>query len=194
MIAVGLLWSATLSGLYFVLVLAGAVFNVLIYTLWLKRRTAWSILFGGIAGSMPILAGRALAMGKIDLPGIVLGLIVLSWIPSHNLTLTSLYADDYKLAGVPTFPNIYGTSATGILISLSCLITAALVVLAFAWLKPLLLLMVLVAAAGVVLVGFAIYAWLHRKPGILMLQYKYSSIYMLVCMLFLALSFNVGVF
>ena len=45
--------------LYGVIVFAGLFFDVLIYTIWLKRRTAWSIVWGGLAGGMPVLAGRA---------------------------------------------------------------------------------------------------------------------------------------
>ncbi|MGE5124399.1 MAG: protoheme IX farnesyltransferase, partial [Acidobacteriaceae bacterium] len=87
LITLGFLWSAILSPLYFALILAGAGLNVLVYTLWLKRRSAWSILLGGIAGGMPILAGHTLAIGRLDTLGFLLALAVVMWIPSHNLTL-----------------------------------------------------------------------------------------------------------
>ena len=60
---------------------------MVIYTIWLKRRTAWSILWGGISGGMPVLAGRVLGTGEIDWIGIALALGVLFWIPTHILTI-----------------------------------------------------------------------------------------------------------
>src|SRR5690606_38276665 len=50
---------------YGVVVGAGLTFDVMVYTIWLKRRTPWSILWGGIAGGMPILAGRTLGAGPV---------------------------------------------------------------------------------------------------------------------------------
>jgi protoheme IX farnesyltransferase len=53
--------------LYGLVVFSGWFFDVIVYTVWLKRRTCWSILWGGISGAMPILSGRALAVGQIEL-------------------------------------------------------------------------------------------------------------------------------
>jgi protoheme IX farnesyltransferase len=89
-------------------VLSGVIFDLLVYTIWLKRRSPWSILFGGISGGMPILAGRSLGIGRVDELGLLLALAVLTWIPAHIMTLTMKYADDYRQAGVPTWPNVYG--------------------------------------------------------------------------------------
>ena len=94
--------------LYGLIIFAGLFFDVVIYTIWLKRRTGWSIVWGGIAGAMPILAGRALGVGSIDWIGIMLGLGILFWIPTHILTFSMRYATDYRNAGVPTFVSTYG--------------------------------------------------------------------------------------
>ena len=59
LIILGLLWALMLSELYFTLALAGVGLDVLVYTVWLKRRSAWSILWGGLSGGIPILASRA---------------------------------------------------------------------------------------------------------------------------------------
>lgn len=98
---------------YFGAVVAlGFVCDLLVYTAWLKRRTPLSILFGGVAGGMPVLAGRVLALGRVDLIGLLLGGSILLWIPAHILTLTIRYADDYQSAGVPTWPGAYGIRRT----------------------------------------------------------------------------------
>ena len=82
----GVAWAALIAPLYGLIVFAGWFFDVIVYTVWLKRRTCWSILWGGISGAMPILSGRALAVGEIELVGILLALAILFWIPTHTLT------------------------------------------------------------------------------------------------------------
>jgi protoheme IX farnesyltransferase len=188
LIAIGLLWAARLSAMYFALVLAGAVLNLVVYTVWLKRRSAWSILVGGIAGGMPIMAGRVLAIGQIDFLGLLLSLIIVCWIPSHNLTLANLYSSDYINAGIPTFINVYGTKITLFVIALSSLLTAFLMVAAYTWLDAGVLYLFLSIAGGVGLALFALSAWLKTLPSRISLLYKVSSIYMLVSMLLLVLN------
>jgi heme o synthase len=188
MIAVGLAWSASLSALYFTVVLAGAGLNVLVYTLWLKRRTAWSILLGGLAGAMPILAGRTLAVGRIDPLGLYLALIILSWIPSHNLTLVSMYSSDYENADIPTFLSAYGTAATHLTVTISSLLTASTMVYVTKLLSVPAAVFTLLTASSLVLVGMAVVVWLRRAPKIIQAMYKYSSAYMLVSMALLAIS------
>ena len=63
----GVGWAVPMDALYGLVVFAGWFFDVVIYTIWLKRRTCWSIVWGGISGAMPILAGRVLGLGQIDL-------------------------------------------------------------------------------------------------------------------------------
>ena len=82
----GIGWAFLIAPLYGLVVFAGWFFDVIVYTVWLKRRTCWSILWGGISGAMPILAGRVLAVGEIELVGVLLGLSILFWIPTHTLT------------------------------------------------------------------------------------------------------------
>jgi protoheme IX farnesyltransferase len=188
LIGLGLVWAIILSSAYFFVILAGVGFNVLVYTLWLKRRTAWSIVFGGVAGGMPILAGRTLAVGHLDLFGLMLALVVLFWIPSHNLTLGMLYSDDYINAAVPTFPTVYGSHATRLAITLSSLLAALTMI--FTW--------VVLGANTIQLtvmvlfsLGLLIMAILPgRNPGrsFITIQYKYSSIYMLLSMIWLILN------
>lgn len=122
--AIGILWSFSIDALYGSVMLAGLLINVVIYTIWLKRRSAWSIVWGGIAGGLPILAGRVLAIGSIDWVGITLSLAVLLWIPSHIMTFNIRYKEDYKKAGIPIFPNVYGDQFTNTLVVLSSVAAA----------------------------------------------------------------------
>jgi len=116
--------SVAMSPLYGLIVFAGLFFDGVVYTLWLKRRTCWSIVWGGIAGGMPILAGRVFGTGHIDGIGILLVLAVLFWIPTHILTFAMRYFDDYQAARIPTFPSVYGFHFTRLTIALSSMIAA----------------------------------------------------------------------
>jgi protoheme IX farnesyltransferase len=115
----GLVLSFALDLAFGLVVAAGFAIDLLIYTAWLKRRTPLSIVFGGISGGMPVLAGRVLGLGRVDGIGILLASSVLLWIPSHILTLATRYAADYERAGVPMWPNVYGPRATRLFIAMS---------------------------------------------------------------------------
>lgn len=115
----GLALSFYLSFLFGIVIFAGFFIDFIIYTIWLKRKTAWSIVWGGISGGMPILAGRVLGVGTIDTIGILLALAILLWIPTHIMTFNIRYFDDYTLAGIPTFAEKYGFHNTRIIVAVS---------------------------------------------------------------------------
>lgn len=129
----GLAWSFLLSPLYGLVVLAGVALDVFVYTFWLKRRSAFSILFGGVAGGMPLLAGRALATGTIDLVGGLLALGILLWIPLHILSFAIRNHEDYARAGIPTLSGVYGLKTARVLIALS-IISSSGAIIAACWL------------------------------------------------------------
>jgi protoheme IX farnesyltransferase len=120
----GVSWSIYLDPLYGAVVFAGLFFDVVIYTMWLKRKTAWSIVWGGISGGMPVLAGRVLGLGGVDWVGVTLALGVLFWIPTHILTFSIRYDADYRAAKVPTFPSAYGFQTTRLIIAISSVFAA----------------------------------------------------------------------
>lgn len=94
------------------LALAGGLFYVIVYTLWLKRSTPQNIVIGGAAGSFPALVGWAAATGEIAWPALILGFIVFLWTPPHFWSLAIVYKDDYARAGVPMMPNVHGIQNT----------------------------------------------------------------------------------
>jgi len=175
----GVGWALALSPLYGAVVFAGLFFDVVVYTIWLKRRTPWSIIWGGIAGGMPVLAGRVLGTGQIDLIGLSLSLAVLLWIPTHIVTFGLEYADDYGRAGVPILPNRYGERITRLIIGLST--CAAVVVMLLATWQIGLDWGPLRAAAGLgtILLVIAVASVLHRSPKLNFLLFKMASVYML---------------
>jgi heme o synthase len=93
--------------------LAGTiVFYVLVYTMWLKRRTPQNIVIGGAAGAFPPIIGWAAATGSISIESIVLFLIIFMWTPPHFWALALYRARDYERAGVPMLPVVAGADET----------------------------------------------------------------------------------
>jgi heme o synthase len=183
----GVAGAVTMAPLYGAVVFAGWFFDVVVYTLWLKRVTCWSILWGGISGAMPILAGRVLAVSQIDLIGILLALSILFWIPTHTLTFSLKFREDYSNAGVPTFPSTYGDSFTRAMIAVSSILAA----LAIGWASVLIglsagyLRLVAVLSAGLLLLAFATFRVQSDRVNFSL--FRYASVYMLSSMIILAL-------
>jgi protoheme IX farnesyltransferase len=94
------------------LALAGTVFYILVYTVWLKRTTAQNIVIGGAAGAIPPLVGWAAITGSLDLAAWLLFAIIFFWTPAHFWALALLIRDDYERAGVPMLPVVRGDQAT----------------------------------------------------------------------------------
>ena len=181
--SLGASWAFTLNPLYGLVLSAGVFFDVGVYTLWLKRRTPWSIVWGGVAGGMPILAGRVLGAGQMDPAGLLLALAVLLWIPTHMMTFGIKYAEDYVRARVPVFPNVYGERVTRLIIAVST-IGAVIVMLAAMRLTGLATQTLYVAGAlGAMLLAFAVASVAHRSPRLNFVLYKLASLYMLGSML-----------
>ncbi len=100
-------------------------FYVVIYTIWLKRRTPQNIVIGGLAGALPPLVGWSAATGNIDPLPLVLVAIIFFWTPAHFWAL-ALYCDrDYARAGIPMLPVTAGRRATLQQIALYAVLTAA---------------------------------------------------------------------
>jgi len=88
----------------------GALTYGVIYTLWLKRRTPWNIVVGGLAGSFAVLAGAAAAAPALGTLPLIFTLILFLWTPPHFWSLAIAYRDDYVAAGVPMLPVIVGNA------------------------------------------------------------------------------------
>lgn len=182
LVAGGLGWSAWIDLRYAAVVLAGVFFDVVIYTFLLKRRTPYSILIGGLAGSMPAMAGRVLATGQADAVGGLLALGVLLWIPTHIMTFSIKHREDYARAGVPTFPAAYGEVVTRRAIAGSTLLATGALITA-AWLIGLSnRLMALLVASGLLLCALVFTSMAYPSPRLNFALYKGASIYMLVAM------------
>jgi len=151
--AVGLLAAAFVA--------LGALTYALVYTVWLKRRTAWNIVIGGAAGSFAALAGSAASDPTLPPMAWALALVLLLWTPPHFWSLAIAGQADYAAAGVPMLPNVIGTPRAARVVYWSTLALVASTLLP--WL----------AGAGLVylagaLAGGGLFAWrawrLMRAP------------------------------
>jgi heme o synthase len=108
-LAVGTAW-LVLNGAVALYVFLGAFCYGVVYTLWMKRRTSWNIVVGGLAGSFAVLAGAAAADPVPGVHGWLLALVLFLWTPPHFWSLAIANSADYRQAGVPMLPVVLGES------------------------------------------------------------------------------------
>ncbi len=166
------------NGLAALLSLAGIIYYVILYSLWLKKATVQNIVIGGGAGAIPPLVGYAAATGHLDWTAWILFAIIFMWTPPHFWALAIVRMRDYERAGVPMMPVVRGEMETRRQI---LVYTVELVIVT-------LLLPILDLAGNIYLVsslilgGALIYAaWAVWKKGgnkVAWRMYKWSSTYL----------------
>jgi protoheme IX farnesyltransferase len=162
--AFGLL-SVAVNLLAAALALGGLLGYVLVYTLWLKRRTPQNIVIGGAAGAVPPLVAWAAVTGSLDGTAIFLFALVFFWTPPHFWALSLLMKDEYARAGVPMLPVVRGEAETRWQIALYAVLLVAWSALPLA-VAALPFGGVYLTAAGLLGLGFLAHVvWLARRPG-----------------------------
>ncbi len=145
-----------------IVLLASILFYVVIYTMWLKRRTPQNIVIGGAAGAFPPVIGWVAVTGSIDPLAVLMFAIIFLWTPPHFWSLSLYAATDYARAGIPMLPVVAGEETTRRQIWAYTLLMAA------ASLAPVALgLLGVLYAATAVLLGsvFIAGAWTLRRTG-----------------------------
>lgn len=168
---------------------AGMVYYVLIYSIWLKNLTVQNIVIGGGAGAIPPLVGWAAATGSLNIPSLFLFALVFMWTPPHFWALALVRAKDYARAGVPMLPVVRGEKETRTQIFIYTLELVALTLL-----MPVFKVGGSVFLISAVVLGLWLIhaAWnVLRKPGnkVAWRMYRYSSMYL--AFIFLALVVDV---
>ena len=95
-----------------ILALFAFLHYVLVYTLWLKRRSPQNVIIGGLAGAVPPLVGWAAATGTLSPAAWVLAAIVYCWTPAHFWALALMRRKEYGRVGVPMLPVVRGVEVT----------------------------------------------------------------------------------
>jgi protoheme IX farnesyltransferase len=104
--------SLTVNVLAASLSFAGFLGYVLVYTVWLKRRTPQNIVIGGAAGAVPPLVGWAAVRGSVGGTAVLLFFVVFFWTPPHFWALSLLMQGEYEKVGVPMLPVVRGAAET----------------------------------------------------------------------------------
>lgn len=158
--------------------LAGIIYYVILYSVWLKKATVQNIVIGGGAGAIPPMVGYAAATGTLDWTALILFLIIFMWTPPHFWALAIVRMKDYERAGVPMMPVVRGEKETRRQI---LIYTVELVLITL--LLPLLNLAgTIYLVASLLLGGALLYAaWAVWKQGgnkVAWRMYKWSSSYL----------------
>lgn len=105
--------------------LGGYLFYVLVYTMWLKRRSAQNIVVGGAAGAFPPIVGWAGATGHLGVAPGLMFLLIFMWTPPHFWALALYKQEDYRNARIPMMPIVKGPRATKVQSLVYALLTLA---------------------------------------------------------------------
>ena len=132
-IASFVLLALTVNPLAATLSLSGLLGYVLVYTMWLKRRTPQNIVIGGAAGAVPPLVAWAATTGSLSGSALYLFAIVFYWTPPHFWALSLLMREEYASAGVPMLPVVRGEAETRWQILLYTILLVAVTLLPFAF-------------------------------------------------------------
>jgi protoheme IX farnesyltransferase len=114
-------------------VFLGAFVYGIVYTLWLKQRSVWNIVVGGLAGSFAVLAGAAAVTPDLAPVSIILAVVLFLWTPPHFWSLATAFHKDYSAAGVPMLPVVVGdaNAARIILVHTITLVLVSLLPMAY---------------------------------------------------------------
>lgn len=169
--------------------LAGMIYYVLIYSVWLKYTTTQNIVIGGGAGAIPPLVGWAAATGGLNIPSLFLFAIIFLWTPPHFWALALVRRNDYARGGVPMLPVVRGEGATRRQVFLYTLelVTLTLLIPLFKLAGSVYLISALLLGAWLVLSAWRVLRQGGNKNAWMM--YRVSSMYL--AFLFLAMVIDV---
>ncbi len=161
--------------------LAGNVYYVVIYTMWLKRTTPLNIVIGGAAGAVPPLVGWAAVTHTVGGPALGLFALIFLWTPPHFWSLALMTETDYAKAKIPMLPNVSGVERT----KREIIYYALLLVAASLVLYPLHVMGALylagAAVLGAIFIVEAVRTWQGSKAAARVL-FRYSLLYLaLIC-------------
>jgi protoheme IX farnesyltransferase len=111
LLGVGVLW-ATVGQVPALISLAALGIYIFVYTLWLKPRTSFAVIVGGISGAIAPLIADAAVDGHVGAAGWLLFAIIFIWQPPHFYAIALFRREDYARAGFPMLPDAIGEDAT----------------------------------------------------------------------------------
>jgi protoheme IX farnesyltransferase len=160
--------------------LAGIIYYVLVYSLWLKKATVQNIVIGGGAGAIPPMVGYAAATGTLDLTAWILFAIIFMWTPPHFWALAIVRTNDYERAGVPMLPVVRGEMETRkqILIYTIILVVITLLLPFLGLAERFYLVCALILGGALIYAAWAV--WKQGGNKLAWRMYKWSSTYLVL--------------
>ena len=148
----------------------------------MKRRTKFSIIFGGIAGGLPAWAGRTAILGRLDWIGFLFLIFILAWIPVHILTLALIPRNfkGYKDAGVPMWPIVSSESQTMRVIAIGAFISSLALYEAARQLGANAIIRILWGVCCAIIIILVIKNLIKPSNKLTFLIFKIASLYMLL--------------
>lgn len=167
----------------------GFFFDVIIYSLISKRRTKYSIIFGGVAGGLPALAGRTVLLKAIDSLGILFLGFILTWIPVHILTIALIPKnyEGYKKAQIPMWPVVTSEKKTMRIIAIGAFLSSLALYECAQLLNANGVIRIIIAICCGVLIYFVIRDLIKPSNKLTFLIFKIASLYMIIGFLLLYL-------
>ncbi|MBU0495207.1 MAG: heme o synthase [Chloroflexi bacterium] len=161
--ALSLVLAAFLGLWAFIAMLLGLLDNVVVYSLFAKRRTSWNIILGGFSGGLPVVFGWFAMTNEWSWTPILMAALVVLWIPNHIWNLALYYEKDYGQVNVPMLPVTIGFER-----AMRCTVATVFLLVPFS------LLLVPAAGFGLVYGGIAVVSGLFILAGNLWLFLKPS--------------------
>jgi protoheme IX farnesyltransferase len=140
------------------LALTVILFYGFVYTLWLKPRTPYNIVIGGVPGAMAPLIAWAAVTNTLTPAAWLMFLMVFMWTPPHFWALAIYIKDEYAGVAVPMLPVVKGEAHTRKQI---LLYTAILIPMSFLFYWPLKVSGLVYLAIAAILGGFYLRKTLH---------------------------------
>lgn len=158
----------------------GAAIYVVVYTLWLKRRSVWNIVIGGAAGSCAPLAGWAASGREFTLLPFILALLVFLWTPGHFWALASRAVKDYSEANIPMLPVKKGVRFTSAASLISNFLSVFLALVLAAFVSQLLTYLIVVLPMSAWLIYESLRLCINYTPQAAWRAFKVSSPWLFV--------------
>jgi len=153
-------------------------FYVVVYTMYLKRRTPQNIVIGGLSGALPPVIGWAAVTGNVTIEPLVLCAVIFFWTPPHFWALSLVKAGEYGAVGVPMMPNVAGPESTRRQILAYALLLAPLGLVPSLMGFAGLLYGISAGALGLAFVGLAVRLFVRRTDKAAMQLFAFSILYL----------------
>jgi protoheme IX farnesyltransferase len=175
---IGLVLAYWINLLSFLWIALGIIDNVVVYSLFLKRRNPLNIILGGVSGGLPVMFGWSAVTNSVGLLPVLLAALVVLWIPGHIWSLAIFTKEDYEKARVPMLPVVTKLST-----ALRCIVSTVVLMIPFSlWIYfegrfgPIYLLVA--SAFGVWALYINLKLFLHPTKQMAYAAFKVSSPYL----------------